>query len=444
MAEIEADMQIGWVDFSEKERDNVAALLRLLSEEGTVDELGIGAIRDYFSNKLFPGFSVLQTRAKYLVFVPYLFLLAQKQALAKPKFFEKSEEVLAWINKREKEIIGILRDNADKTGKNSKKAGIIGLRNFNRGKGLITWPSQIYWHWFQVFDILANPNDSIIMMCGKIARDAKNLNTYALKEDDRENKGDDHEAFNNETRLFNYVTLPPDLDLKKIEIKLLNDERNMLKGILKGKNEPAKSSLAAYLVEHENEIKDEFQGLDTGKIRESNPDLADTIIYAQEFAKFIYGAHILYNLIFAERVGSKDDVAAISENFLSWCDNTYQPLQNLGVNKIIRPDNFDIRLCKFLRAFDEDIQKYKNGDFQTEKKDITGKECYTGKGLEAVKILIRKREENIKYPKTPRLSTFKQFIPTHYYMLDYRYNVASDIVREVLGLEIIHHDKTKE
>lgn len=58
-------MQIGWVDFSKTERDKVVSILRLLGTQTALDELGIGTVRDAFSDMFFPGISTLQTRAKY-------------------------------------------------------------------------------------------------------------------------------------------------------------------------------------------------------------------------------------------------------------------------------------------------------------------------------------------------------------------------------------------
>ena len=65
--------KIGWVDFSSLERDRVSQVLSILQEKGTLDELGIGQIRDAFADKLFPGISTIQTRAKYFVTLPYIF-----------------------------------------------------------------------------------------------------------------------------------------------------------------------------------------------------------------------------------------------------------------------------------------------------------------------------------------------------------------------------------
>ena len=63
-------MQLGWVDFSKEERDKALGFLQALQEQGAVDELGIGTIRDQIADALFPGTSTLITRAKYYLLVP--------------------------------------------------------------------------------------------------------------------------------------------------------------------------------------------------------------------------------------------------------------------------------------------------------------------------------------------------------------------------------------
>jgi len=42
---------LGWVDFSKSDRDSVLGVLHMLSEPDAVDELGIGTIRDAFSDR---------------------------------------------------------------------------------------------------------------------------------------------------------------------------------------------------------------------------------------------------------------------------------------------------------------------------------------------------------------------------------------------------------
>ena len=48
-------MQLGWIDFSKEDRQKALDVINLLSEQGAVDELGIGIVRDAFANYFFPG-----------------------------------------------------------------------------------------------------------------------------------------------------------------------------------------------------------------------------------------------------------------------------------------------------------------------------------------------------------------------------------------------------
>src|SRR6187549_2876076 len=64
---------IGWIDFSSEHRERVKTVMDLLASPGVVDELGIGMIRDSFSDTLFPGISTIQTRAKYFLTLPRIF-----------------------------------------------------------------------------------------------------------------------------------------------------------------------------------------------------------------------------------------------------------------------------------------------------------------------------------------------------------------------------------
>ena len=66
-------MQIGFVNFNTAEKKRVAKMMQLLQESEAIEELGIGRVRDHFSNTLFPGTSTLQHHAKYFVVLPSLY-----------------------------------------------------------------------------------------------------------------------------------------------------------------------------------------------------------------------------------------------------------------------------------------------------------------------------------------------------------------------------------
>ena len=61
-----------WLDFSPTEREDVLTLLESQKDKSTIDELGLGLVRDAISDHLFPGLSTIQTRARYFLFVAWL------------------------------------------------------------------------------------------------------------------------------------------------------------------------------------------------------------------------------------------------------------------------------------------------------------------------------------------------------------------------------------
>ncbi len=93
--------EMGWMDFSSEDRDRVRDVIKQLSEPGALDELGIGAPRDAFADPMFPGFSTIQTRAKYLITIPriirdYLALKpAQQRRQSLQQYLEQQENLLA-------------------------------------------------------------------------------------------------------------------------------------------------------------------------------------------------------------------------------------------------------------------------------------------------------------------------------------------------------------
>ncbi len=115
-------MQLGWVDYSREERETIKELLKVLGESGSLDELGVGIVRDSISDLLYPGTSVLHTRAKYYILIPELFKKAMKSGLT------TGAEVRNLINTDQDRIARALRRAIDEeTG--TKAAGIIGGRS---------------------------------------------------------------------------------------------------------------------------------------------------------------------------------------------------------------------------------------------------------------------------------------------------------------------------
>lgn len=67
------------MNFDREALSRANKVLRLLQGTGAIDELGLGRMRDFFSNGMFPGMSVLQTHAKYFVLLPALYAWLERK-----------------------------------------------------------------------------------------------------------------------------------------------------------------------------------------------------------------------------------------------------------------------------------------------------------------------------------------------------------------------------
>lgn len=128
-----------WLDVSAEQQRRVRDMIRLFEEPGTRDELGVGPVRDAFSELLFPGTSVIQTRARYLLFVPWHFQEAQRRGL-------RGQALLQRVDRNERQLIERFR-----------KAGIVdGLIGRQAGARVKTLPSTIYWSGLDRLGVLAS------------------------------------------------------------------------------------------------------------------------------------------------------------------------------------------------------------------------------------------------------------------------------------------------
>jgi hypothetical protein len=130
---------LSWLDASPEEQRKVREIVRMFSQRETQDEMGARRIVVALSDALFPGTSVLHSRARYLFFIPWL---AQKAAKSKypERRFEGLERSLIAAFLADTEV-----PDADRT------AGLIGVTAGPRVKQL---PSVAYWTALQEWGLL--------------------------------------------------------------------------------------------------------------------------------------------------------------------------------------------------------------------------------------------------------------------------------------------------
>ena len=125
-----------WLDLTASDRDQMRRVLDLFKEQGTLDEMGLGSLRDVLSDALFPGTSSIQTRLRYVLFLPWLYQRLEARRV-------RSSDIERAARHAEVDLIGPLEQSDD-------PAGIIGLRARHT---LVRLPSSVYWSALTRWDI---------------------------------------------------------------------------------------------------------------------------------------------------------------------------------------------------------------------------------------------------------------------------------------------------
>jgi hypothetical protein len=259
---------LAWLDASRDEQRRVRELLNMFSQTESRDELGIGQIRDVFSDLLFPGTSVLLTRARYLLFVPWCHMEGTRRA--------NSSDVSRHVATVERQLLVALKDSGF-------TEGLIGRR---AGPAVKTLPSVIYASALRHYGI---SNDAALDSTGVMA--AARIRADGGEIIDRPS-GPWHPGI---------LALPPprgfprempdgfDLSLEEagwLRERLLNGSQDsMLAHLLEDAEDPDLGSFAPW---------------EDPACLSAPKEITSLLEHAQLFSLAIHGAALLYNLLLAE------------------------------------------------------------------------------------------------------------------------------------------------
>jgi hypothetical protein len=307
---------VGWIDFSSTDRERVTQVLALLSETGTLDELGLGQLRDAFSDSLFPGFSTIQTRAKYFVCVPQIF--ADYWALdAKSR---GRLPLTTYLKDVEDALARQLRDNhqgdLDRLGIVVPK-GIIGTTLVGKG-GASNRPSSSYWVGLRKFG-LVNTRLSVAEFC-RSAGDPKAVSS--LLDTAEENEGDD--AVKRRCPVSTVSNVKSNWR-DDIRIALTRAEAELLCRKISYADD-IKDSIPAQILNADLSDDDtligsaSFQEL-SGRLQSYrcvSEACREQARHAALFSEAFEGAHIRFNALIARRLEQTDWLTRLEEAFESW------------------------------------------------------------------------------------------------------------------------------
>ncbi|MBA7517038.1 hypothetical protein ES705_09088 [subsurface metagenome] len=280
-----------WVDFSDEDKEKMVQIIRQLRQQDTIDELGIGSVRDSIANILFPGTTTIQTRAKYVLFVPWILKKMEKNKVS-------SENISQRVKQEEIKLCKSLL-------KMGVKDGVIGAI---AGEGLQRFPSSIYWAGLQTWgirkfrgslnDYYQGLNSYYHLKKGNITRDDQEVLLYhnfgenwdeGLPESPQELPG--KEGLDLTQKEAQYL----------LEKLLINCRESLLTNII-------------YL----RKIAEKDFVWENTFIYKLNNDLQIKVMHAQNFSEIMQGAALVYNYLLAEKKESEELINKYKERLAEW------------------------------------------------------------------------------------------------------------------------------
>lgn len=399
-------MPLGWIDFSKNERNKVLRVLDLLTEAGTLDELGIAPIRDGFANLFFPGTSTIQTRAKYFMIVPYALKDLEFVADTNPN------RLLRTFDEVERNCAQILLRNGEDVD------GIIGSRSLAQNRWVKRTPADIYWAGLRNYDIFIGGNMSlseyIRAMCALKNQKATLVKLGNRNDSAEADEGDDKDAGELFKMQFWKIPTYEQGWKDRLSIKLTEEEGSFLKSQITA---AFPESMMAYILRHglvdvlKSKTFQEMKSLISLFPEHIQQDYA----LACSFSDFLFVLRTVYNIVVSEgQNGEANSIWQVQKDELDI-------LADIDLESVFSRLNVfgNVFLCNFLRRSQTFM---KSSD------------------LEGLKMEIKRRERELKQTRAKTMHP-GEFDPNAWFgggQLDYRFGNAKVILNDIFESEGQH------
>lgn len=277
-----------WIDHSEKQRRQVLEAIDQFREKDTRDELGLAGIRDAISDALFPGTGALQTRARYFLFVPWMFQQLDARRGSAADLSRRAREF-------EIRLIDILAETDD-------RAGTIGIQ---ARKSLQRFPSSIYWNGLKMLRVF-QADGSLGDYYRHVERTRAQAVT-AIVDDDGERVGGRRSLW--DPKLPKVPASFPDA----VTFALTPDEAGYLRERVITSHP---DSLFAFFLREGVGDSDVAFAWDHPAVDRTSAGLRRRIELCRMFSEVMHGAPILYNLALAEMEPRRPEVIENCEAML--------------------------------------------------------------------------------------------------------------------------------
>jgi len=397
-------MSLGWIDFSKTERSKVLTVLDMLTQDGTLDELGIAPVRDGFSNLFFPGTSTIQTRAKYFFVVPYAL-----------KDLEYSSETVP--GKMLVSLDAMERRCGEKfLSLNVGEEGVIGKRSLVSGGWVKRTPADIYWAGLRRYGIFIGGSLSlseyIRALCTQKNQKSALKSLGNRRDDAEENEADDLDAGSGGRIQFWHMPLYRKDWFDTLSIGLTEAEGRFLKEQI---IMSCPDSMLGFILEHEmHEILDidSYQHLE-GIIGKFPEQMQEDYQLALAFSDFIFVVRAVYNDILSEG----ENVEA--RDLLEMKKPRFAEIADIDMDYVLRRLQIfhNPMLLRFLQSAKAAMQ---DGD------------------MEGLKKIIRDREVFLKGQSRAKTAHPGEFDRQKWMggkELDYRFRTAQTIIRDIFESE---------
>ncbi|WP_143111340.1 DUF6361 family protein [Hyphomicrobium facile] len=256
-------------------------VIELFRESETVDELGIGSIRDAFADMLFPGTSTIMTRARYFLLIPWIYQHLEGRRVS-------SAQIEARGRNTEIDLIEHIEASNDNAG----NIGRLARSNLKR------LASSVYWQGLGVWGIRS--------FIGSQTQYYRSLDRYyqgqARHAGRLSERGSEHDDLIAPNWHGGLISPPPgflttcSLRLSRREAKYLAERITLSPG--------CSGSLLAALVRHGKREDDMTFAWEHPYYQRLNGKLSVQLDHARNFSALMHGAPLLYNLILAEQTNN--------------------------------------------------------------------------------------------------------------------------------------------
>lgn len=332
-------MQIGFVNFNTEEKKRVAKMMQLLQESEAIEELGIGRVRDYFSNTLFPGTSTLQHHAKYFVLLPSLYY----HTAFKSRKFQNLAEVSRYIKEAE---IQITRQMArwDNNQINTTETGITGINTLkdalnDYNKYVKYDPAYIYGSGLVRYGIIPDTGIERLILELNKKHFADPHNKGALKsEDTTEDAGDltgDKQVIKTCGESYDFF------NGKTMTLALTDKEASFMKDRIHANCE---GTMLAYLIDSKYDLSESIGYFEIEEIlSELDSKVVDVYKKSVLFSKLMHLIDWRFNYSYFDSFGNTDEAKV--------CKEEYEKLL-AEYKKVIRNEDAFKALFDYTRSID--------------------------------------------------------------------------------------------